>query len=85
MTIDGGPRRVRASWRPRHSCPSTPVRHRRRIQNGLIDRRPALIARCHGTADVQAAVRFGREQGLEIAIRAAGTALPATPWAMAAS
>ena len=44
----------------------------RRIQNGLIDRRPALIARCRGTADVQAAVRFGRERGLEIAIRGGG-------------
>jgi FAD/FMN-containing dehydrogenase len=44
----------------------------RRIQNGLIDRRPTVIARCLGTADVQAAVRFGRERGLEIAIRGGG-------------
>jgi FAD/FMN-containing dehydrogenase len=44
----------------------------RRIQNGMIDRRPALIARCRGTADVQAAVRFGREHKLEIAIRGGG-------------
>jgi FAD/FMN-containing dehydrogenase len=42
------------------------------IHNGLIDRRPALVARCHGTADVQAAVRFGRERGLEIAVRGGG-------------
>ena len=41
----------------------------RRVHNGLIDRRPALVARCHGTADVQAAIRFGRERGLEIAVR----------------
>ena len=44
----------------------------RRVHNGLIDRRPALVARCHGTADVQAAVRFGRERGLEIAVRGGG-------------
>ena len=44
----------------------------RRVHNGLIDRRPALVARCHGTADVQAAVRFGREHGLEIAVRGGG-------------
>jgi FAD/FMN-containing dehydrogenase len=44
----------------------------RRIHNGLIDRRPALVVRCHGTADVQAAVRFGRERGLEIAVRGGG-------------
>ena len=44
----------------------------RRVHNGLIDRRPALIARCRGTADVQAAVRTAREHGLEIAVRGGG-------------
>ena len=44
----------------------------RRVHNGMIDRRPALVARCHGTADVQAAVRFAREHGLEIAVRGGG-------------
>ena len=44
----------------------------RRVHNGIIDRRPALVARCHGTADVQTAVRFARERGLEIAVRGGG-------------
>jgi FAD/FMN-containing dehydrogenase len=44
----------------------------RRVHNGLIDRRPALVARCRGTADVQSAVRFAREHKLEIAIRGGG-------------
>ena len=44
----------------------------RRVHNGLIDRRPALVVRCHGTADVQAALRYGRERGLEIAVRGGG-------------
>lgn len=44
----------------------------RRVHNGLIDRRPAVIARCRGDADVQAAVRAGRERGLEIAVRGGG-------------
>ena len=44
----------------------------RRVHNGLIDRRPGLVARCHGTADVQAAVRFAREHKLEIAVRGGG-------------
>jgi FAD/FMN-containing dehydrogenase len=44
----------------------------RRVHNGLIDKRPALIARCRGVADVSAAVGFGRETGLEISIRGGG-------------
>jgi FAD/FMN-containing dehydrogenase len=38
----------------------------------LIDRRPLLIARCGGTADVAAAVRFARAAGLEISVRGGG-------------
>jgi FAD/FMN-containing dehydrogenase len=44
----------------------------RRVHNGLIDKRPALIARCRGTADVSEAVRFARQTGLEISIRGGG-------------
>jgi FAD/FMN-containing dehydrogenase len=44
----------------------------RRVHNGLVDKRPALIARCHGVADVLAAVACGRELGLELAIRGGG-------------
>src|SRR5262245_35730154 len=44
----------------------------RTIWNGAIDRRPRLIARCIGTADVIAAVRFARDHALEIAIRGGG-------------
>lgn len=44
----------------------------RRIWNGMIDKRPAAIARCAGSADVMAAVRSAREQGLPIAVRCGG-------------
>ena len=44
----------------------------RAVWNGAIDRRPRLIARCMGTADVVAAVRFARDHDLEIAIRGGG-------------
>jgi FAD/FMN-containing dehydrogenase len=44
----------------------------RRVHNGLIDRRPALIARCSGTADVADAVRFARAAGLEVSVRGGG-------------
>ena len=38
----------------------------------MVDRRPALIARCTSVADVVAAVRHGREAGLEIGVRSGG-------------
>jgi FAD/FMN-containing dehydrogenase len=47
----------------------------RQIWNGHIQREPALIARCHGVADVIAAVRFGREHDLLASIRGGGHAV----------
>ena len=44
----------------------------RRIHNGLIDRTPALIARCQNTADVADAVRFAHAEGLDICVRGGG-------------
>src|SRR6266550_4864865 len=44
----------------------------RRIHNGLIDKRPRLIARCLHTADVVDAVNFGRDEALEISVRGGG-------------
>src|SRR5690242_11191035 len=44
----------------------------RSIWNAMIDRRPALIARCSGTADVAHAVRFAREHGLLFSVRSGG-------------
>jgi FAD/FMN-containing dehydrogenase len=47
----------------------------RKIWNADIDRRPAVIARCRTTADVVAAVRFGRDCDLPIAVRGGGHAV----------
>ena len=44
----------------------------RRVHNGLIDRRPALIACCRSTADIVDALALGRKLGLEIAVRGGG-------------
>jgi FAD/FMN-containing dehydrogenase len=44
----------------------------RKVWNGMIDRRPACIARCKTANDVQLAVRFARENDLPIAIRGGG-------------
>ena len=44
----------------------------RKVWNGMIDRRPACIARCRTTEDVQNALRFGRDNEIPIAIRGGG-------------
>jgi hypothetical protein len=48
----------------------------RKVWNGSIDRRPGLIARCTGVADVLAAVRFAREHELLTAVRGGGHSFP---------
>lgn len=44
----------------------------REVWNGMVDKRPALIARCRGTADVIRCVQFARERDLLVAVRGGG-------------
>lgn len=44
----------------------------RRVHNGLIDRRPAIIVRCRSAADAAAALRFARAEGIDISVRGGG-------------
>jgi FAD/FMN-containing dehydrogenase len=44
----------------------------RRVHNGLVDKRPALIAQCRSVADVAAAIKLTQELGLEVAVRGGG-------------
>src|SRR5256886_5221348 len=48
----------------------------RKIWNGSFDKHPAVIVRCAGVADVIAAVKFGRESGLPVAVRSGGHSFP---------
>ncbi|MGH8068359.1 MAG: FAD-binding oxidoreductase [Candidatus Entotheonellia bacterium] len=48
----------------------------RHIHNAMIDRRPALIARCAGVADVLTGIRFAREHELLISVRGGGHGMP---------
>jgi FAD/FMN-containing dehydrogenase len=44
----------------------------RSVHNGMIDRRPEVIAQCRGTADIVDAIRYARDAGLEISVRGGG-------------
>src|SRR3954454_12213144 len=48
----------------------------RSVWNGAHDRRPALIVRCAGVADVMRAVDFARSEDLSVAVRGGGHSIP---------
>src|ERR1700740_2458493 len=83
--VDGGKgeirdaecQRLRTAFRGKLIVPGDPeFDEARRIWNGMIDRRPALIAQCSGTADVIAAVNFARTHRLLVAVRGGGHSWP---------
>ncbi|MGH2652409.1 MAG: FAD-binding oxidoreductase, partial [Actinomycetota bacterium] len=77
MTVETGARphedtvdAFAAGIRGRVLQPGHPEYHEARlVRNGLIDRRPALIVQCHGTADVVDSVNFARDHGLLLSVR----------------
>ena len=67
------PGQVRASFTGDLIGPADPgYEQARQVHNGLIDKRPALIARCRTVPDVADAVRMGRQQDAEISVRGGG-------------
>jgi FAD/FMN-containing dehydrogenase len=64
---------LRSALRGQILCPGdTNYDTVRRIYNAMIDRRPALIARCGGAADVVTSVKFARAERLEVSVRGGG-------------
>jgi hypothetical protein len=73
MTAIEIPAELAASFSGELLAPDSPgYEEARRVHNGLIDKRPALVARCSNTADVRDAVNLGREVGAEISVRGGG-------------
>jgi FAD/FMN-containing dehydrogenase len=52
----------------------------RKVWNAMVDRRPRMIVRCASRADVASAVRFARDQDLEIGVRCGATASSGWPF-----
>lgn len=64
---------LRASLRGPVLVPGNPdYEETRRLYNAMIDKKPAVIARCRDAGDVIASVKFGRAQGLDVAVRGGG-------------
>jgi FAD/FMN-containing dehydrogenase len=67
------PDQVRASFTGELIGPADPAyEETRRVHNGLIDKRPALIARCRTAPDVVDGVNLAREQAVEVSVRGGG-------------
>jgi len=67
------PDEVRESFTGELIDPADPAYEQaRRVHNGLVDKRPALIARCRTVPDVVDALTVGREQAAEISVRGGG-------------
>lgn len=73
MSIDLAAEEVRAHLSGRLLLPDSPeYEEARHVHNGAIDKRPAAIVRCAGTADVQDALALAREHGLPVAVKGGG-------------
>ena len=70
---DRVPGEVRAAFTGELIAPADPgYEQARQVHNGLIDKRPALIARCRTVPDIVDAVTIGRDQAAEISVRGGG-------------
>jgi FAD binding domain len=73
MIAESAVQHFRSSLRGQSFCPGDPgYDEARTIPNAMIDRRPAIIGRCAGAADVIACVRFARDHSILVSVRGGG-------------
>ena len=73
MIPESAVQHLKSSVRGQTFCPGDAAYDAARtIPNAMIDRRPALITRCSGAADVIACVNFAREQDALVSVRGGG-------------
>ena len=73
MTANESLEQFRASLRGELIQPNDPgYDEARKVYNGMIDKRPAMVARCIDAADVMAAVKYGRDTDMLVAVRGGG-------------
>jgi GNAT superfamily N-acetyltransferase len=73
MTATAGLSDLRSRFRGDVLSPNDPAYDQaRRVWNAMIDRRPALIARCAGAADVICALLFARDSGMAVSVKGGG-------------
>jgi len=73
MIPDSAVQHLKSSFRGQIFCPGHPgYDEARTVPNAMIDRRPAVIARCAGAADVIACVRIAREHNILVSVRGGG-------------
>ncbi len=72
-TVQQAPAALEESFRGQLIAPGDPgYDEARALYNAMIDKRPALIARCADVADVIAAVNYARDSGMELAVSGGG-------------
>ena len=73
MIAESAIQHFRSSLRGPSFCPGdSGYDEARTVPNAMIDRRPAIIARCAGAADVISCVRFAREHDILVSVRGGG-------------
>lgn len=73
MLPDSATQKLRSTLRGQSFCPGEPgYDAARTVPNAMIQRRPAIIARCTGPADVVACVRFARDNDVVVSVRGGG-------------